>query len=179
MKSSVLYKRYAKALLSLAMENNILERSYNDMKVINRVFSLHTDLKIMLKSPIIRVGKKQSVLKHLFGNKLHPLILAYLLIIVRKQRGHMLDGISHSYLKVYKQYHGIETVRITTAVPLDESTRDKALHAAGELTPHEIEFEEDIDPDIIGGFILDLDDRQYNASVHYRLVRLKKHLMLD
>lgn len=178
LKSSVLYKRYAKALLSLAIENNILERSYKDLQFVKSVFSAQQELKIVMKSPVIRVARKQSVIKHLFQNHVHPLILNYMLIIARKQRGHMLEGISQSYLRVYKQYHGIETVRITTAVPLNEKVRNKALQAASELTPHEIEFEELIDPEIIGGFILDLDDKQYNASLLYRLVRLKKHLMI-
>lgn len=179
MKSSVLYNRYARALLSLAEENNILERSYKDLQLVNRVFAAQNELKVMMKSPVIRTGKKQSVLRHLFSNKLHPLVMAYTLIIVRKQRGHMLEGISRAYLRVYKQYLGIETVRITTAVPLDDRVRRKALLAARELSPHEIEFEEDVDPDIIGGFILNLEDKQYNASVQYRLARLKKHLMID
>ena len=100
-----------------------------------------------------------------------------MLIIVRKQRGHMLEGISNAYLRVYKQYLGIETVRITTAAPLVDAIRQKALRAARELTPFEIEFKEEIDPDIIGGFVLDLDDKQYNASVQYRFARIKKLLM--
>ena len=177
MQSSVLNKRYAKALLGLAEENNMLERSYGDLQRVNAVFSAHKDIKVMMKSPVIRIAKKQSVLKHLFGNHIHPLIMAYMLIIVRKQRGHMIQGISNAYLRVYKQYLGIETVKITTAAPLDEALRQKALWAARELTPHEIEFKEEVDPDIIGGFVLDLDDKQYNASVQYRFARIKKLLM--
>ncbi len=179
MNRSVLNNRYAKALLSLAEENNILDRSYHDLKLVFEVFSSQKELKILLKSPVIRIGRKQAVLRHLLEHKLHPLVLNYMLIIVRKQRGHLLEGISDAYLKVYKQYLGIETVRITTAAPLDEKIREKALLAARELTPHEIEFEEQVDPDIIGGFILDLGDKQYNASVSYRMARFRKHLMND
>jgi F-type H+-transporting ATPase subunit delta len=177
MQNTVLNKRYAKALLGLAEENNILERSYDDLRHVHAVFMAHNELKVIMKSPVIRVAKKQAVLNHLFGNHVHPLLMAYMLIIVRKQRGHMIDGISNAYLRVYKHYLGIETVKITTAAPLDDALRQKALQAARELTPHEIEFEEEVDPDIIGGFVLDLDDQQYNASVQYRLVRIKKHLM--
>jgi F-type H+-transporting ATPase subunit delta len=177
MQSSVLNKRYAKALLGLAEENNILERSYDDLKRINAVFSAHKELKVMMKSPVIRVAKKQAVLKYLFESLVHPLILSYILIIVRKQRGHMIEGISNAYLRVYKQYHGIETVKITTAAPLDDALRKKALQAARELTLLEIEFQEEVDPEIIGGFVLDLEDKQYNASVQYRFARIKKHLM--
>ncbi len=179
MNRSVLNNRYAKALLALAEDNNILERSYYDLKFVYEVFSLQKDLKILLKSPVVRIGQKQSVIRHMFENKLHPLILNYMLIIVRKQRGHLLEGISGAYLKVYKKYLGIETVRITTASPLDDKNREKALMAARELTPYQVEFEENIDPDIIGGFVLDLGDKQYNASVQYRMARLRKHLTID
>ena len=179
MKSSVLNKRYAKALLSLVEENNILERSYDDMKLVQRVFAADKALKILMKSPVVRLVKKQSVIRHLFSTHVHPLILAYMLIIVRKQRGHMLEGIAQAYQRVYKQYLGIETVTITTATALDDAVRQKALSAARKLTPHEIEFDEKLDPEIIGGFILDLEDKQYNASVSYRLARFKRKLMID
>lgn len=179
MNRSVLNNRYAKALLALAEENNILERSYTDLRLVHEVFATNKEIKVLLKSPVIRVGRKQAVLRHLFEQKLHPLVLNYMLIIVRKQRGHLLDGISGAFLKVYKQYLGIETVRITTATPLTEKIREQALMAAQQLTPHEIEFEEKVDPDIVGGFILDLEDKQYNASVQYRMARMRKHLMTD
>ncbi len=172
----ILNKRYARALLSLAEENNILERSYKDMQMIHDVFRQNKSLVILLKSPVIRISKKQNVVSQLFKNQVHPLILRYMLIIVRKQRGNMLEGISDAYLRVYKEYLGIEQVRLTTAVPVDDSVRARALEAARKITPHEIEFEETLDPDIIGGFILNLGDKQYNASVKHRMQRIRKHL---
>ncbi len=172
----ILNKRYARALLALAEENNILERSYLDMRKVCEAFANNKELLIILKSPMIRTAKKQGVLTHLFGNILHPLVLRYITIIVRKQRGNMLDGIASAYLIVYKQYLGIEEVKLTTAMPLDEELRTRALTAAKKLTPHQIEFIEEVDPSIIGGFILNLGEKQYNASVKHRLQRFKKHL---
>lgn len=172
-----LNKRYAKALLGLALENDILERSYQDMKQIHSVFADNKQLKILLQSPVIRISKKQNVLRHLFERLVHPLILRYLLIIVKKQRGGMLEGISGAYLTVYKHYLGIETVRITTALPLNDALRDRALATARKITPHDIEFEENVDSDLIGGFVLNLGDKQYDASVKNRLARIRKHLL--
>ncbi|TVR38805.1 MAG: ATP synthase F1 subunit delta [Bacteroidia bacterium] len=172
----ILNKRYARALLSLADENNILERSYMDMRKVCEVFAYNKELLIIMKSPMIRTAKKQNVLTHLFGKVLHPLILMYMTIIVRKQRGNMLEGIASAYLTVYKQYLGIEEVKLTTAFPLDDELRSKALTAAKKMTPHRIEFVEEVDPSIIGGFILNLGEKQYNASVKHRLQRFKKHL---
>lgn len=172
----ILNKRYARAFLSLAEENNILERSYEDMKNIHEVFSRNKDLAILLKSPVIRNTSKQNVLSRLFKHHVHPFILRYMMLIVRKQRGGMLEGISGAYIALYKQYAGIERVKVTTAVPMDDQLRMRALEAARKLTPHEIEFEEHIDPDIIGGFILHMEEKRYDASVKHRFQQMKKHL---
>ncbi len=172
----ILNKRYARALLSLVMESNIPERSYEDMKRVHDVFRNNKELQIILRSPVIRLSKKTNALEHLFRNAVHPLILRYMLLVVKKQRGDMLEGISREYLKVYKQYLGIERIEVITAVPMDDALRAKALEAGGRITPCEIEFEESVDPAIIGGFILRMGEKEYNASVAYRLQRLRKHL---
>ncbi len=172
----ILNRRYARALLSLALENNILERSYTDMKLVNEIFKKNPELKIILKSPVIRLSKKQKVLARILDKLLHPLVLRYLLLITKKQRGEAIEGISSSYLTVYKQYLGIETVRVTTAVPINGQLRTRALNAARKLTSCEIEFEEEVDPEIIGGFILNLGEKQYNASIKDRYNRIRKHL---
>ena len=176
--SQILYKRYARALLMLAEDNGILEQSYADMKLADVILNGHKELSVSLKSPVVRVGKKQNVIRRLFEGRIEPLILQFMLIIVRKQRGNILGGIASSYSDVYKKHLGIETVRIITAQPLDENLRERALAAAKKLTPYTIEFDESIDPDIIGGFILYLGDKRYDASVRNRLNQAKKHLGL-
>jgi F-type H+-transporting ATPase subunit delta len=169
-------KRYARALLALSQENDIMERAYEDMKLINSVLTSSKELQALLKSPVIREGKKQRVLKALFSDRLHSLIMTYMQIIVRKQRAALLSGISRSFLAVYKEAKGIELVRLTTAVPVDENIREKAMQAAMNLTTLSIEFYETVDPSIIGGFILNLGDRQYDASIKSRLLSMRKHL---
>ncbi|MFP4468197.1 MAG: ATP synthase F1 subunit delta [Bacteroidales bacterium] len=176
--SQILHKRYARALLMLAGENEILEQSYADMRLVDAVLNGHKELSISLKSPIVRVSKKQNVIRRLFDGRINPLILQFMLIIVRKQRGNILGGIASAYRDVYKNHMGIETVRIVTAQPLDEKLRKRAMAAAKKLTSYAIEFEESIDPDIIGGFILILGDKRYDASVRNRLNQAKKHLGL-
>lgn len=169
-------KRYAKALLALAIENNILEEAYHDMKLISKAFSYDKELKIVLKSPIIRERKKQNILGRLFGEKVHPLILKYIQIIARKRRASLLDGISSQFINVYKAHLNIEPVRVTTAMAIDEPMREKVMAVARKLTPRNIEFQEKVDPEIIGGFILDLGDRRYDASIKRKLSDMKKHL---
>ena len=172
-------KRYARALLSLALENNILEDAFSDMKLISQAFSYEKELKVVLKSPIIREKKKQSILMKLFGDKIHPLILQYILIIARKKRAALLDGISKQFIIEYKLHLNIEQVRVTTAFPMDDSMRKKALEVARRFTTKTIEFHEGVNPDIIGGFILDLGDSRYDSSIKRKLNDLKKHLNIE
>ncbi len=172
----ILHKRYAKALLALTGENHILERSYADMRLIYKVFSENKPLAAILKSPVTRLSKKNKIIARLFETRVHPLILKYMQIITRKQRGFMLEGIAAAYLEVYKEHLGIEQVKVITAVPMDDDLRHKAMAAARRITDHEIEFDEQVNPEILGGFILRIGEKQYNASVHDRLAKLKKHL---
>lgn len=168
--------RYARALLQLVLENHISDRAYADMQVVSQVFSQSQELKVLLKSPIIREAKKQSVLRALFQEKLHPLTLKYMEVIIRKQRGDLLDAIADAFSQLFKQHQGIESVRVTTAYPMDAGTRQKALQAAQKLTRLRVEFREDTDPEIIGGFILNLGHTQYDASVKTHLYKLREHI---
>ncbi len=174
----ILHKRYAKALLALAQENNILERSYADMQLVHGAFAGNKELAAVLKSPVTRLSKKSRIISKLFENRIHPLILKYIQIIMRKQRGFMLEGIASVYQEVYKQHLGIARVEVITAVPMDDTLRRQAMDAATRLTDHEIEFDEKVNPAIMGGFIIRIGEKQYNASVYDRLVKLKKHLNL-
>jgi F-type H+-transporting ATPase subunit delta len=169
-------RRYARALFDLVQENRITDRAYADMRVIRQAFESSMELKVLMKSPIVREGKKQRILSKMFEGRIHPLILGYLKIVVRKQRAALLEGISGAFLMVYKEALGIEPVRLTTARPVDPALREKAMEVARTLTEKRIEFSEVVDPGIIGGFILNLGDRQYDASVKTRLSRLRRHL---
>ncbi len=169
-------RRYAKALLELVRENQVTEQAYADMKLIREAFGASQELRVLMKSPIVREGKKQRILGRMFEGRVHPMVLQYLRIIVRKQRAALVEGISVAFLEVYNEAMGIVNVRLTTARPVDAELREKAYQAARGLTDKRIAFSEVIDPAIIGGFILNLGDRQYDASIRTRLSRLRRHL---
>lgn len=169
-------KRYARALFSLARESNIAETTYEDMKLLDEVFSVSKELRVIMSSPVIREGKKQRILRALFGESIHPLNMAYMQIIVRKQRAALLPGIAKAFLSVFKEAMGIVPVTVITASRIDEKLKSKVMKVAGNLTDQQIEFHELVDPAIIGGFILNLGDRQYDASIRKKLSLMRKQL---
>ncbi|MFO7977053.1 MAG: ATP synthase F1 subunit delta [Bacteroidales bacterium] len=172
-------RRYAKAFLSLAQEHQFLERAYEDMKLVHQVFEAEKELKILMKSPIVREGKKQKILLRIFEQKIHPLMMKYLLIIARKGRASLLEGIAHEFQVVYKEHLNIELVTVITAVPLQEPLTERVMQVARTLTSRTIEFHQQVDPSLIGGFILRLGHTQYDASVKRKLAELKKNFEIS
>lgn len=179
MKNLKIAHRYAKALLQLMTENNLSEQTYEDMLIIQEVFSYSKELKVLLKSPIVRELKKQAIVKDLFEKHINPALLKYLLIITKRKRASLIHAIAHEYIKIFKEQQGIESLRVTTAVEMDDILKAKILETAAKLTPKKIEFQHQINPDIIGGFILNLHDYQLDMSVRGKISKLKKEFSFE
>lgn len=176
MKNLRIASRYAKALLSLAEENKILDEAYESMSVVIDVFEANRDLKIVLKSPIVREAKKINIIKNIFEGKINELILKYLLIVTRKKRSYLIEPIAFEYRRLHKLMLNIETVEVTTAQDIDEEIKSSVVKVAKRVTDREIEFYNKIDPSVIGGFILKIGDYYYDASVRQSLSNMKKKL---
>ncbi len=168
--------RYAKALLSLAEENQIMDEAYASMSVVLDVFKKNRELKVILSSPIIRESKKVNVIEKIFDRKINQLLLKYLLIITRKKRSYLIEPIAVEYIRLYKVKLNIVTVLVTTAHEIDDEIKGKVIDVARKVTDKKIDFENKIDPSIIGGFILKIGDYYYDASVRRSLSNMKRKL---
>ena len=123
MKHSRVTIRYAKALLQLAIEQNILEQSYTDMVLLDSVFKENKDLSLLLKSPIVKTDQKLSIFKQIFDSKIGEVSMAFINIITTKKRESLLALIASSFISLYKEHNKIETASVITATPLDEILR--------------------------------------------------------
>ncbi len=178
MKNLRVANRYAKALLGLAEENNFQEQAFNDMKLAYQVFEINKELEVLLKSPIVRVSKKLTILNTIFDGKIHPVTLRYMNLVTKKKRASLLKGIAFEYLNIHRERMDVEMVMLVTAGEIDDSLMSKAQNIAKTLTKRKyIEFEHVTDPSILGGFILRIGDIQYNASIKRKLSMIKKQLL--
>lgn len=167
--------RYAKSLVSLAAEQNKLDRVAEDIRLFQSLVS-NRDLYLLLKSPIIKADKKQQILDAVFNSKLDPLMSAFLEILVRKGREAYLPEIANAFMEQYKRLKHISTVRLTTAAPLSEETIAairKKLESS-DATDDVIELIAEADPGLIGGFVIEFDGRLYDTSVANKLEELKR-----
>lgn len=166
--------RYVKSLLGLAVEKNALESVHNDMLLFTKICEENRSFELMLKNPIIRHDKKREILEKLFQGKVNPLTMAIFDILTRKNREPLLPGIAKEFHTAYNIYKGIGKAFITTAIPLDSQLRTEFENIVKRVSEKDkVELTEKIDKEMIGGFILNVGDRQIDASMKNKLQALK------
>ncbi len=167
--------RYAKSLLDLAQEQGKLERILEDVKAFQKAAN-QQDFKLVLKSPIINTDKKQAIVKQIFNGKFDPLTMTFLEVILRKGREQYLPDIAGAFINQYKTAKHISTVYLTTATPIEEESLQviKMQLLTSDITDNNVEIKTKVDPDIIGGFVIEFDDKLYDASVAHKLELLRK-----
>src|ERR1035437_4629020 len=103
--------RYAKALKELALEQSVLEKVYDDMKLISSVCQNNHDFAVVLNSPIIKTDKKQAILKEVFQGKICKLTEYFIHILAAKRRESYLEAITIEFVKQYKEHKKIQIGR--------------------------------------------------------------------
>lgn len=165
--------RYATPILELAEEKKILDAVKADMESFKTVCEESKDFSLMLKSPIISHLKKADILKKVFSGKVNDLTLQAFEIITKKKRERLLENIAEEFLHLYNIKKGLAEVSVTTSIELDAEMKKAFEKLAKEITGKEPLLKEKVNPDIVGGYILKVGDRQIDDSVSGQLKELK------
>ena len=169
---------YAKAILSLAQEQNAAEQVNNDMKLIVNTINDSDDLKHVLRSSVVKSEDKTKALAQIFPG-LNELSSGLFNVLASNKRVDILADVASNFNKLYDDFIGKETATVTTAVPLTSDLEIKVLAKVKELTNKAVELENIVDESILGGFILRIGDKQYNASIANQLNKLKREFTLN
>ena len=167
--------RYAKSLIDLSQEQGKLERTLEDVKSFKKVTE-NRDFYLLLKSPVVSASKKLSILDALFKGKYDELTNSFLRILVTKGREMYLPEIADEFIAQYKKLKHISTVKVRTATPLSEATLNEIMAKlkASSATDEEIELIAFVDPNLIGGIVLEFEDKIYDASIAHRLDKMHR-----
>jgi F-type H+-transporting ATPase subunit delta len=173
MAESTVAFRYAKSLIDLAQEKNLTEEVNKDMQFFKQVVSQNRELMLALKSPILRHEKKLAILKSVFESRVNPVSYSIFSIITKKHREGIMDSIAEEYLRLYNELKGIQKAQVTTILPLTDELRQQFIDIVAKATGKKVILEEKIDPKLIGGYILRINDRQVDASIRNQLNELR------
>lgn len=174
-----LASRYAKSLLDLAVEQNSVEDTLQDMTYLERVCRQSREFLNMLRSPVINADKKQQIIDAVVsGGNLHKLTEAFIKLLVSKGREENLPEIATAFISQYKEMKNIKTAKLTTATPVNGNIKDAIRQKVLAGMPGvEIELHEEVNPELIGGFVLQVDDKLIDASIRRDLQDVKAQFL--
>lgn len=174
MRETRVASRYAKSLLGLCIESGNLEEAYEDMSLIANTCAESKDLSLLLKSPIVKPEKKIKVLTEVFSKHISAVSNTFISIIIKHGRENYLAEIAVQFQRQYKEHKKIVTAVVSSAMGLDEAVRKIVLKTIEDSVKSEVELLEKKDKDLIGGLVIRIGDKQYDASIQRKLNDLKK-----
>jgi F-type H+-transporting ATPase subunit delta len=177
MNESAITVRYAKAFFAVALEQDIISELKDDMELVMNLCWESDEFLVLLKSPVIKISEKIRLFNIIFKERVNELTLNFLLLILQNKREIFLPDISRNILTLIREEKGIKSVVLTTAAPVDDVVTKKILVILENELKGKVELSSRIKPDIIGGIILRVDDRQYDASVVTQLKKIKQELL--
>jgi len=175
MNDSKISVRYSRALFQLALEKKLLDEVFEDMKFISELCT-HDEMKNLLESPIVVPSKKREIFNGILGKKVQDITLSLINLVIKNGREYYLPAISRRFIREIKDYKGITETSITTAVKLEDNVVKQVEEFIAKTFSTKVELKQNIDEDIIGGFILRVDDSYVDASVKSKLRIIEKEL---
>ena len=167
--------RYAKAILDMANSKSVALEVSQDMTLIENTIQANLELSTFIHNPTIRVEVKESALLEVFAS-INKVTKGLFHLLFENKRFEILDSIAMEYNTLFDEANGVQVANVTTAIAMTPELEAKVLAKIGEFSNKKITIKNTIDESIIGGFILRIGDKQYNASVANRLQILKREL---
>ncbi|MCQ2292452.1 MAG: F0F1 ATP synthase subunit delta [Bacteroidaceae bacterium] len=172
----VISVRYARALLKSAVQTKCEEKVYGDMNTIVQAYAELPRLRRTIDNPMLPTESKKTVLSAAAGENPSPLTLKFIDLILQQGREEVMQLIASSYITLYRQQKNITHGRLVTAAAVSPATQQKMQQMVERRTGGTVEFLTEVDPDIIGGFILEYDTYRMDASVKSQLNTILKEL---
>ena len=176
MNDSKISVRYARALFQSALEKKILDNVYQDMIFISEICKI-AETKEFPNSPIIVPSKKEAIFHKMLGDNVEKITLSIIDLIVKNGRESFIPAIARVFIHETKKFKGITESVLTTAVKVDDKVKKQITDLISDVFKTKVELKEIIDPEIVGGFILQVDDNLIDASIRNKLRKIKKELI--
>lgn len=175
MNDSKISVRYSRALFQSALEKKILDEVNKDMILISEICKI-PETKEFIKSPIIVPSKKEAIFHKMLGDNVEKITLSLIDLIVKNGRESFIPAIARNFIHETKKYKGITESVLTTALKVDDKVRKQITDLISEVFKTKVELKANVDSEIIGGFILQIDDNYIDASIKNKLRKIRKEL---
>jgi F-type H+-transporting ATPase subunit delta len=176
MNESQISVRYAKALFQSASEKNILEKVYKDMELL-ALTCKQDEFQYMLVVPTLKPSQKVKLMETIFQSKISETSMSLINLVVKNKRDIYLPGIARNFRDLYRKAMKISSASLVTAEPVDEKALESVTKMLTSVYDSNVELTTKVEEGVIGGFILSIENMQYDASVASSLRELRKQLL--
>jgi len=177
MVSQKVSNRYALSLLSIALEKNILDKVYNDVNLLIKTFNENDELQRVIESPVIRPEMKISILGEIFSRKIDKETLRFIHFIIEKRREEILYSVAKRFTELRNKHLGIVELLVRTAFELNDDQKKILKKRFEKILNKKTIMNFKVDNNLIGGFIAQVGDTVYDASMKHQLELLKKEFI--
>ena len=174
MAGSKVASRYAKAFLELVSEKGELDKALSDMELVLSTTEENRELLMLLKSPVVNTDKKVKILSEIYGKQLSEASMLFIKLIAKNRRESALPEIAQAFVAQYKAIKGITSATVTSATVLSDDAKKKIADLVQKEVGGSVELSTEINPDLIGGFVLRIGDKQLDTSILNKVNKLKQ-----
>ncbi len=166
-------RRYARALFLQAQENKLIDTIEKDLGVVKEIIEKSKDFSAVMLSPVIPSAEKKKIFTEIFEKKLHPLSLNFLYLLLNKGREKFILDTIWNFSRFIDDYRGIVRGQLFSAHPLNPNQLEELKKKLDRITGKNVQLSQQIDPSLIGGFVVKLDDTIIDSSIRNQLVKMK------
>jgi F-type H+-transporting ATPase subunit delta len=176
MSSAIASRRYASALLDVAVDANFLETVTGDLQQIQEVLAASKDLQMALKSPLIKGDMKSRILEEIFAGKVGEKTMIFLKLLAHKKRANLISEVVDEFNELLDEMNGYLNADVKSAVKLTDDQARDLVNGLSTRTGKKIRAKMSLDESLIGGFTVKIGDTILDGSVSHQLQMLRKSL---
>ena len=169
-------KPYARALYEAASEQDALVSITADVESLRELIEQSEELTQLIHNPVLSPQFKSETFQQLFADVMQPLTINFFKLLASKQRERYFLAIMDVFSEIVDEAAGRLVAKVTTVVPITPEQEERLTQQLSVYSGKQVRLETTIDAHIQGGFIVQLDDTVFDASVASQLQRLKQQL---
>lgn len=174
MQVSRLATRYAKSLIDLAVEQNQLDVIYNDIKFLQALCKNRQFVNV-LRSPVIQGDKKKSITRAIVKDAISIISISFIDLLITKKRENELPEIAEAFISQYNDIKQIHIVQLTTAAEVSDAVKNEIIEKVkSSQNIQNVELQTKVNSNLIGGFVLEFNNKLLDASILKELNDIKK-----
>jgi F-type H+-transporting ATPase subunit delta len=169
---------YAEALLDVASERNVADEIGQELQAIVRdVYGASPEIESALSSPVVKRTVKAPVIEHAFKDRVNDLVFGFLNVLNAKDRLTLVRHAAAAYRDLLDERAKRVRVSVRSAVPLTDEQTDHIRETINQATGYEPIIAARIEPELLGGMIVQVGDQVFDSSVRNRIEAIRTQLL--